>query len=262
MSHWTLVFGPRRYPLGTAPLVVGRGDDADVQLRDPSVSRRHATVRVAEAGPVVEDAGSRHGLVVDGRKVAPGGSASVAHGARIVISGHELRVEDLERLRLELARTIEVPRRERKEQPADRGDAVTGELDAVVAAIDDVDAALRAGKIGQASQLTRGLAVNVRNRGSSLEDALLDRGASLMLEVAVITDNPQWVDDVVHLLAARARLIPVDGLEHLEGAIARAPSLRTMGLRTYAQKMQAHYANRPTTEAERRALERLLGLIR
>jgi putative peptide zinc metalloprotease protein len=50
-------------------LTIGRADDASVHLDDPTVSRRHARIVPAPEGPVIEDAGSRFGVLVDGETV-------------------------------------------------------------------------------------------------------------------------------------------------------------------------------------------------
>jgi ABC-type multidrug transport system ATPase subunit/pSer/pThr/pTyr-binding forkhead associated (FHA) protein len=60
---------------GSAPVVVGRGGDADVVLADQRVSRRHALLRPEPDGWVLEDAGSTNGTWLDG---APVGRMAVA----------------------------------------------------------------------------------------------------------------------------------------------------------------------------------------
>ncbi len=61
------------YPLLGPVTVVGRGDDADVVLDDPGVSRRHAEVRVTTDGPRLvahlRDLGSTNGTFIDGGRV-------------------------------------------------------------------------------------------------------------------------------------------------------------------------------------------------
>jgi pSer/pThr/pTyr-binding forkhead associated (FHA) protein len=53
--------------------VVGRGDEADIVVDDPGVSRRHAEIRVTADGPrlqaTLRDLGSTNGTLVAGRKV-------------------------------------------------------------------------------------------------------------------------------------------------------------------------------------------------
>jgi len=60
------------YPLVAATTVLGRGDDADVVLDDPGISRRHAEIRVTTDGPhlvaTLHDLGSTNGTFVDGER--------------------------------------------------------------------------------------------------------------------------------------------------------------------------------------------------
>jgi two-component system cell cycle response regulator len=57
------------YTLG-AETIIGRGDEADLSLDDPRVSRKHARIRVSASGNVtIEDYGSRNGTFVNGIEV-------------------------------------------------------------------------------------------------------------------------------------------------------------------------------------------------
>lgn len=62
----------RRLRVSDLPTVVGRGDDADLELRGPTLSRRHAEVQWSGDGFTVHDLGSRHGTFVDGRRLRDG----------------------------------------------------------------------------------------------------------------------------------------------------------------------------------------------
>jgi diguanylate cyclase (GGDEF)-like protein len=73
------------FPLAAGrELVLGRREDADIQIQDDGVSRRHASVRVDGEGAVVTDLGSQNGTYVDGKRVP---DARVADGARIQVGG-------------------------------------------------------------------------------------------------------------------------------------------------------------------------------
>jgi pSer/pThr/pTyr-binding forkhead associated (FHA) protein len=55
--------------------VLGRGTDADIQINDPGVSRRHAEIRLMPEGQdgirvVLVDLGSTNGTLVNGRRSA------------------------------------------------------------------------------------------------------------------------------------------------------------------------------------------------
>jgi diguanylate cyclase (GGDEF)-like protein len=74
------------FPLaGERDLVLGRREDADVQISDDGVSRVHASIRVQGEGAVLKDLGSANGTYVDGKRVP---DAHIEHGARIQIGGH------------------------------------------------------------------------------------------------------------------------------------------------------------------------------
>jgi len=63
--------GTRLLPPSGDTWVIGRSEDCDLVLDDPTISRRHARVTVSRAGRrlVIGDLGSRNGTVVAGRAV-------------------------------------------------------------------------------------------------------------------------------------------------------------------------------------------------
>lgn len=66
-----LVADDRTYPIaGRGPWGIGRSEDNDVVISDPSVSRRHARLsRTPDEGFVVEDLGSTNGTLLDGAPI-------------------------------------------------------------------------------------------------------------------------------------------------------------------------------------------------
>jgi hypothetical protein len=85
----TLEVNGERLPLAPPGIVIGRGNDADLRINDPGVSRKHIEVRVEEAqelgGPPrisVHDLGSTNGVLINGRRVE---QATLADGATIKI---------------------------------------------------------------------------------------------------------------------------------------------------------------------------------
>jgi len=87
----TLDINGKRHPLLPPGIVIGRGNDADLRITDPGVSRRHAEIRVDEAGGEprvsVHDLGSTNGISVNGKKTE---SAVLADGAQIRIGNTKL----------------------------------------------------------------------------------------------------------------------------------------------------------------------------
>ena len=84
MPKLTLLLGRRvmqAYDFKQASIMVGRDESADVVIDNPSVSRRHAEIRLDEAGWVVEDLGSSNGTYFQGQKIS--GPKSIGLGDEI-----------------------------------------------------------------------------------------------------------------------------------------------------------------------------------
>ena len=64
--------------------VVGRGQQANFDLPDDGISRRHAAIRIAGGLPLLADLGSRNGTFVNGRRVH--GEVVLADGDKIQLS--------------------------------------------------------------------------------------------------------------------------------------------------------------------------------
>ena len=75
---------PRSLELNSGSNLVGRGSDADLQLMDQGVSRRHADVHVSDGQTTVYDLGSTNGTSVNGHPVQ---SQQLKHGDVIRV-GH------------------------------------------------------------------------------------------------------------------------------------------------------------------------------
>jgi pSer/pThr/pTyr-binding forkhead associated (FHA) protein len=72
MPKLTLLLGRRTmqvYDFKQESIIIGRDDGADVLIDNPSVSRRHAEIRLGDDGWVVEDLGSSNGTFIRGTKI-------------------------------------------------------------------------------------------------------------------------------------------------------------------------------------------------
>jgi len=93
----TCVEGPlkgRAFVLSRTSNVIGRDDRADVVIKDPSVSRRHAEIRFGPRDVIVEDLHSRNGVYVGGVKVE---KAPLRPGCAVRIGRCLLVVEEVPR---------------------------------------------------------------------------------------------------------------------------------------------------------------------
>jgi pSer/pThr/pTyr-binding forkhead associated (FHA) protein len=84
MPKLTLLLGRRTmqvYDFKQESIIIGRDDGADVLIDNPSVSRRHAEIRLGDDGWVVEDLGSSNGTFIRGAKIK--GPQALAFGDEI-----------------------------------------------------------------------------------------------------------------------------------------------------------------------------------
>lgn len=83
-SNVTIEVNGEQYPVPTEGTVIGRGDEADLKIEDPGISRRHAHITVHRNGGdttvSVVDLESTNGVVLNGHRVA---TAVVADGSEI-----------------------------------------------------------------------------------------------------------------------------------------------------------------------------------
>jgi DNA-binding CsgD family transcriptional regulator len=70
-----------KLPLGE--FLIGRASDCQLRLRSGLVSRHHARITQTADGLVIEDLGSRNGVLVNDRKIR--GSTAIAHGDVIAV---------------------------------------------------------------------------------------------------------------------------------------------------------------------------------
>jgi DNA-binding CsgD family transcriptional regulator len=88
-AQWALLRGKRQLAITAAVCVVGRGDDVHLQLDDPSISRRHAQLRVC-GELIVEDLGSRNGTLVNGQRIDR--PVALRLGDDLAFGAYEVRV--------------------------------------------------------------------------------------------------------------------------------------------------------------------------
>jgi hypothetical protein len=73
-----------KHPLEPPGVVIGRGNEADLKIDDPGISRRHAQIKVQQSGSettvTVVDLDSTNGVVLNGHRVS---TAVVADGSEI-----------------------------------------------------------------------------------------------------------------------------------------------------------------------------------
>ena len=91
--HYRLVWNDGRLALSEGEYVLGRSRELEVCLDSPSVSRRHARIRVAGGEVTLEDLGSKNGTYLRGKKLS---APAVLHdGDELRVGSVRLRFRDL-----------------------------------------------------------------------------------------------------------------------------------------------------------------------
>ena len=89
VAVWLTVDG-ERHPVDKRVLVLGRGQECDVRLADPNVSRKHAELRQEETSYRIVDLGSTNGMEVNGRRLR---QAKLEGGDRITLGSTDVVFE-------------------------------------------------------------------------------------------------------------------------------------------------------------------------
>jgi pSer/pThr/pTyr-binding forkhead associated (FHA) protein len=80
-----------RYPVGADGLTLGRDEECSVVLDDPNVSRFHARLVFHNAAIWVQDAGSRNGVFLNGKRVVR--HKQLGPGDELLIGDHGFTLE-------------------------------------------------------------------------------------------------------------------------------------------------------------------------
>ena len=70
--------------------VIGRSAECQLSLDDPLVSRRHALLLVGDDEVLIEDAGSRNGVLVNGQRIP--GRTRLGEGDRVTIGAQDMSI--------------------------------------------------------------------------------------------------------------------------------------------------------------------------
>lgn len=78
------------FPIDRQEIIVGRGSESQVQVKDPSVSRVHAKILTSQKGIYIRDENSGIGTFINGRRLSPGVHMLLSHGDMIGIGEKHL----------------------------------------------------------------------------------------------------------------------------------------------------------------------------
>lgn len=261
LGQWAL-HGPHgRHELTASGTVrLGRAHDCDIVLEHPSVSRHHASITFVLDRPRIEDAGSRHGTLLNGQRVeAP---APLKHGDRIGLGALTLTVSDQRQSRAQ-RETLQVPVLDAATAARTLRDLpTTGEHNPASTMVSEIQLLVDAGEAARAASLVAGLLKNwgAQPIGSAIDEGALRRGSTAILR-AVTPDRPEWIDALVRIHHRRGVLMHASTLDQLEAAVARAPRIDWEALAAYARWLHETRVHETRGEYGQFCLTRLTQIL-
>jgi hypothetical protein len=243
--------------------VVGRALDCDLVLDDPLVSRQHAAFVRHGGRLLVEDCGSRNGVLVNGARIE--GLVAVGDGDRITIGAHAfvLAAPEIDR---ERRPTLEQPSQSgqyarppitvRPPAPAleevTRSISIFGMLIATSRRALDIDDDLTAESAAQ------NLLVSVRAellRSRTLDDYVMDAIVDIFLELAVRARSARWVERLFELHGGARRVLDADTIDRIHRVVIEQGFTVSGAIAGYLDRIRA--GGTELGEDERRRILRL-----
>jgi pSer/pThr/pTyr-binding forkhead associated (FHA) protein len=268
--------------LAEGEFAIGRNATCQLSLDDPLVSRRHAVFNVAANEILVEDLGSRNGVLVNGQKIE--GRVRVKPGDKVLIGSQELtllQVQDEASATLPMRPTGAMPKVtvSRNSEPSLEEDSVTriayatsdirDEL-SVVRRVDGfrvlASVAEKSLAMGRAEDAERVLASSLADviessrSGKAVPPALAEHAARFAAKLATATQKGSWVDYAIEIYATMQRPAPAVVIDELYGALRKVTTADVSKVKAYVEVLRGQLPS--FGPADRFLFQRIEGLER
>jgi len=271
LSRFRLKQGTHELELPPGDFFIGRSPECQLTLDDPLVSRRHAVIHVVGTQAILEDLGSRNGVLVNGERQR--GSTPLRAGDRVVIGSQELTLVLVSPSRRpteasftqpivvkEGARTQpSVPAFTEEEEP----EPETRRASAFTLLLGVAGKALALGKLDDAERILSNLVADwdrqlqTSRPSEPLEG--LDDAARFAVQLATATSRATWVDWVFKAYTIARRVLPASLIDDLHSFVRRTRYPASQAMRAYVDSLRNQ---EPTLRpAERFLLKRVEGLL-
>lgn len=267
LSRFRLRYQGTDLELAPGEFVIGRSSACNLALDDALVSRRHAMITVGETSVLVEDLGSRNGILVNGHKAE--GRTLVRHLDRITVGSHELVLVELKDASAGAPTLVGVTLRDLPSIPRDTvpgglegttSDELTG---AQVMLTGIADKALALQRYEEAERVLVKLLDPLLERarsGAVVSAARLDECTRYALRLAEGTRKHSWLDWVFDAHAATGTLIGEAEIERLHELVRKLRYAGGAHVRKYLDRLRARASD--LKPRERFLLSRLEGIER
>ena len=258
--RYALELDGHRLTLPSGKTLIGRGADCQVVLDSALVSRRHARVVVAGTTVVVEDLGSRNGVLVNGALIT--GGVTVLAGDHIQIGGQHLTLRQdggdqaSKNAELRSAKTIEF---DAVQPPLSEERTNTAHALELLSSV--VDKSLALGRTDEAERmLSRHLQHLLRDVESETQapEPVAELGVRFAIKLAEATHKAGWINYSFRVYLALGRPLPMEIVHELYTLLRKVRGVDVSLLRKYISRLQSCADELSPTE--RFAAKRIEGL--
>lgn len=261
--------------------VIGRTPDCQLSLDDPLVSRRHAVLTVSGESAIIEDLGSRNGVLVNGTKIDK--TQLLADGDVIKIGGQELtltgvrgtRADEVERARTEQRMHTMTDLEDLED--IDDSETTVGPLPGHFHPTPNPDrrvhgltligsVATKALALGRADEAERILfralhdLLAKASAGEEIPRDVVESASAFALRLAAATTKGAWVEYVFDLFNRAKLLLPSRQVDELYSVVRRVKHVDKAIIREYVAFLKSR---EPTFgPSERFVLQRIESLER
>ncbi|HEY6561851.1 MAG TPA: FHA domain-containing protein [Polyangiaceae bacterium] len=228
----------------TGRFLIGRGNDCQLALNDPLVSRAHAVVSLQGGTVVLEDLDSRNGVRVNGQRIER--IRTLAHGDRIGIGGQEL-----------------ILIRDRDQRMDTQVQHPTQRLESLGVLRGLTDKAIALGRFDEAERLISPHLQQVLEGARSGRETGVEAAQSAALyaiKLASTTGKERWLEFVFELFRVVGRPCPADVVDELHVVMRKVRLTSAATFHAYLEQLQQSVGE--LGPAERFLVRRLEGLGR
>jgi pSer/pThr/pTyr-binding forkhead associated (FHA) protein len=268
--------------LAEGEFAIGRNATCQLSLADPLVSRRHAVFTVESSKIMVEDCGSRNGVLVNGQKID--GRVRVRPGDKVLIGSQEFAVMQVEedRVASPMHPTGAMPRVTVDRLPVppihdDEGVTrvafASGDLRDELSIVRRIEGFRVLGSVaekslamGRAEDAERLLAssltdvIEASRRGTPIHPALAEHAACFAAKLATATQKGAWVDYAIEIYATLQRPAPAVVIDELYTALRKVTMTDLGKVKAYVEALRAQLPS--FGPADRFLFQRIEGLER
>jgi hypothetical protein len=260
--------GDVEHSVSKASTIVGRGSGADILLSGALVSRLHARLAITEQGVVIEDLGSRNGVLVNGDSI--NGATLLAPGDTLTLGDSELVLDVLEPAAVRHNATLSDGRALRASDrvpvgtyAADEVSVATRRADAFQLLAGVVDKALALGRGDEAERLIAThlvAALSDASTGRGLSPELARAASQYAVKLGLATGKPAWLDFPFRVYRALGTVMPLPIVDEMYTVLRRIRGIDRELLHAYVDALRA--VSERLSPPERFVLQRLEGLER